>query len=597
MRLPFGFGRRSGSGDGATGGGSGASPAPVPVSAPSRAWASLPPIQRTAGAMPLVAAPAAFAGGLPGATALPPIVQPLGHEVSSLATPGLVVARTRPVEAAAAGSIPAPVHRRAARPGRSSAAVAQRSTNAHDEHPHEAAEPASSAIAAVQPEPIRSLPTVSRMTIRMPDRPLTSAAAAARPAAVQRAAAAAAAAAPSSGPGLPAPSGGMRRVPAGGPANQPAVSREPASDTTPAPFAIAAAPSTRTGLGEPLTAAPASARPITAAAAPIVSRSTTAGPMPTAASTLRPAVQRAASSVPAQPLALPGTRTGAPPNATDAHASALPHLPVARSASSPGATPSSTPTTSAVAPAAQPTATTEIRPIAAANPIRPSIALQRSAPDEGAADDDAAGLRSPWWAPAAEATGPASFGAGSDLDGPSIQRSAAARPSSAFDADSEASSAARTDRRPVQAFARPSASAVQRSAGPGPRAAMPVRRAADDHTHAPSAPLAIDPADGRAVSAPGRSIVTEPVVQTSRAGGAIAVAVPGAAGAPHGSTVVQRETAAETPVAAPPTTQSGPRSERDLDDLAQALFGRIQRRIRSELIHDREAKGLTFDNI
>ena len=126
---------------------------------------------------------------------------------------------------------------------------------------------------------------------------------------------------------------------------------------------------------------------------------------------------------------------------------------------------------------------------------------------------------------------------------------------------------------------------------------MPVRRAADDHTHAPSAPLAIDPADGRAVSAPGRSIVTEPVVQTSRAGGAIAVAVPGAAGAPHGSTVVQRETAAETPVAAPPTTQSGPRSERDLDDLAQALFGRIQRRIRSELIHDREAKGLTFDNI
>ena len=41
--------------------------------------------------MPLVASPRTFAGGLPGSRALPPIVQQLGHEVSSLATPGRAV--------------------------------------------------------------------------------------------------------------------------------------------------------------------------------------------------------------------------------------------------------------------------------------------------------------------------------------------------------------------------------------------------------------------------------------------------------------------------------------------------------------------------
>jgi hypothetical protein len=39
------------------------------------------------------------------------------------------------------------------------------------------------------------------------------------------------------------------------------------------------------------------------------------------------------------------------------------------------------------------------------------------------------------------------------------------------------------------------------------------------------------------------------------------------------------------------------RSDRDLDELARALFGRIRGQLRSELIHDREAKGLIFDNL
>ena len=68
---------------------------------------------------------------------------------------------------------------------------------------------------------------------------------------------------------------------------------------------------------------------------------------------------------------------------------------------------------------------------------------------------------------------------------------------------------------------------------------------------------------------------------------------------------------AETPPAAPtgpagaagsgPVPPTGPassgHSEKDLDELAQALFGRIRGRLRSDLIYDREAKGLTFDNV
>ena len=125
MRLPFGLGRRSSSGDGASsaGSGTGSGAASARAATPSRAWASLPAIQRTAGPMPLVAAPGAFAGGLPGSQGLPPIVQQLGHEVSSMATPGLVVARVRPVETAGSGAIPAPVQRRARGASRSAAAA------------------------------------------------------------------------------------------------------------------------------------------------------------------------------------------------------------------------------------------------------------------------------------------------------------------------------------------------------------------------------------------------------------------------------------------------------------------------------------------
>jgi hypothetical protein len=38
-------------------------------------------------------------------------------------------------------------------------------------------------------------------------------------------------------------------------------------------------------------------------------------------------------------------------------------------------------------------------------------------------------------------------------------------------------------------------------------------------------------------------------------------------------------------------------SERELDDLARQLFGRIRTRLRADLLQDREASGFTFDNV
>ncbi len=55
--------------------------------------------------------------------------------------------------------------------------------------------------------------------------------------------------------------------------------------------------------------------------------------------------------------------------------------------------------------------------------------------------------------------------------------------------------------------------------------------------------------------------------------------------------MVQREEA-PAPTAEPePATHS----DSELDELAKALFSRIRGQIKSDLIHDREARGLTFD--
>jgi hypothetical protein len=566
--------------------------APPRAAAPTRAWASLPPIQRTAGDMPTVAAPGEFVGALPGSHALPPIVQPLGHEVSSLATPGLVVARVRPVEAAATGSIPAPVQRKAARASRAAGAA----PSAAPAMPEVVEVAAPDVVVASAPvAPIRSMPTVSRAAVRVPDRPLTSAASAARPAAVQREAAAAASG--SSTAPLPAvPPGGMRRAPAATPAAPatPAVSRQASASHTDLAAPTSAAP-LRRGLGEPMTSLPASARPVAAAHAPVISRTASAGAMPVPVASPRAPTHRSASSSPASgPLpALGQERPGAPAGGAAARLPELPHLPVAGSAAVSGSAPV---VARASAPADPPaTSTPAVRPIAGANPLRPSIALQRSATDDGNDDalDDAA-LPSPWWAPAAEAGTHAVFGGTSPSDGhtASVQRSAdgGAAPISS-------NPFAITSRAPTLAGRPgPGRAPVQRLADAAARPGLPVD-ASRDPAHRSPGPAWTRVEPGPAPSQAPRTIVGDPVVQTSPA-------QPGAAagqgaGRPGGAVVQRDEIAAPTPPApvAPAGPSSATPSERDLDELAQALFGRIRGRLRNDLIHDREAKGLTFDHI
>ena len=581
-----------------------------------RDWASLPAIQRTAGEMPLVAAPGHFVETLPGSHGLPPIVEPLGHEVSPLATPGLVVARTRAIEAPAPGAIPAPapVQRRPSRTGSGADAAGEGVDSAFD--PSDTAPPIE--VAAPVPQqaapaparapasaPIRTMPTVSRQAINVPDRPLTSAAAAAQPAAVQRAAAGAAPAPAAGTPALPRPSGGMRRVPSPTPV-VPQVSREvaeprpaatPSPVAAPSPAAAGTGPSRR-GLGEPLASAPASAKPVASVmAGPVVSRSTTSGPLPIAASSLRPVAQRSAAGDGQLPALGPGHAeppAGSSPAPIPQPVLRLPHLPVSRAVDD--AVPA--PTATVGAPSRAPRGP-EVRPTTGAHPLRPSPGIQRVAADD--LDDGAdAELPSPWWSPDAPAPAPdvaRSVGAAEPLGttvGASIQRSAIGGPGAATARPTLPARADRAGQAATAVRSAPVASPGQRVAtqatrpSPLPQPAGAGMRVASSAVAPSEAPIG-----ATAPTTSGRVIAPEPVVQTSPA----TAPAPGPAPAsPFGSSaVVQREEGSAP--AAPAQPASGAPSERDLDELAQALFGRIRGRLRNDLIYDREAKGLTFDNV
>ena len=114
-----------------------------------------------------------------------------------------------------------------------------------------------------------------------------------------------------------------------------------------------------------------------------------------------------------------------------------------------------------------------------------------------------------------------------------------------------------------------------------------------------------------------RSVVASPAVAPSQGGGSSGApviarivadpSVPGAPPAVQASTgggtggtpvaaitatpVVQRADGAAPPVEGAPQGHS----DTELDDLARALFGRIRTHLRAEVIHEREAKGLSFD--
>ncbi|HEY2888952.1 MAG TPA: hypothetical protein VGJ17_10070 [Candidatus Limnocylindrales bacterium] len=78
---------------------------------PRDAWRSLPAVQRTVGDPPVVAPAAPFAGAL--ATRQPAglALAPLGHEVSSLATPGLLIGVASSAQAAVSGRVDLPLQR------------------------------------------------------------------------------------------------------------------------------------------------------------------------------------------------------------------------------------------------------------------------------------------------------------------------------------------------------------------------------------------------------------------------------------------------------------------------------------------------------
>ena len=77
-----------------------------------------------------------------------------------------------------------------------------------------------------------------------------------------------------------------------------------------------------------------------------------------------------------------------------------------------------------------------------------------------------------------------------------------------------------------------------------------------------------------------------PAVQASRTR-STASSLPGITATP----VVQRVDGA----APDPGGPADGHTDTELDELARALFGRIRTHLRSEVIHEREAKGLTFD--
>ncbi len=112
---------------------------------------------------------------------------------------------------------------------------------------------------------------------------------------------------------------------------------------------------------------------------------------------------------------------------------------------------------------------------------------------------------------------------------------------------------------------------IRRPGGPDPRPRRPRCRAR----------LPSSPASWPTPTTPG----APPTVQTSPSGSGIPVATITA-------TPVQRAT--EEPQGQEPEPD-GARSDKELDELARDLFGRIRTQLRAEVIHEREAKGLTFD--
>jgi hypothetical protein len=142
------------------------------------------------------------------------------------------------------------------------------------------------------------------------------------------------------------------------------------------------------------------------------------------------------------------------------------------------------------------------------------------------------------------------------------------------------------------ALGRPALDGPHRVAGPAaaPRSSSALEPGAAPLMLARPA-LAAQGAVTRSDQPVGGTVVAQPaapVVQTSSAG---STPPPATLPAIVATPIVQRvEGAAPTP-----DEDTGGHSDSELDELARALFGRIRTHLRAEVIHEREARGLTFD--
>ena len=706
MRLPWPFGRRTPSdgppsaaeagdpGDAGDGGArpadDGASPATSTFdAAPTGAWASLPPIQRTVGAPPLVAPSAPFLGDVPGVRHLPPIVQPLGHEASASAPPGLVAAHAHPVPSLTSHAplAPRPVQRRAAHDAASAMSSVTPGGGAGDD----AGARPGPAVAGPESAPVRHLATVSQgAAATPPSTSLTRTAPSLAPLPVTAVSPARSAI----GPGTPSLPGLPARAAAGSPAVPPTVSRwaesrppgsrpglgapvpspmpglasrrrltEPSTGGPAAESSSGGGPVRRAGLGSPISVPPASA---VAQRLPARSGIPVRGPGASEAGAPRPGVQHGQDAMAGRPAEM-----AAAPRP-------LPVLPVARrhrddapqpaagtgASWSSGSAPSTPPAPSAPSLSAATTARSALsaatgpvtRPTLGARPIRTGATVQRKAVDPGGA-----GTRGP---SSASSSAPSSSASASSSSS-SLPMPVSARwdagdglPSTVTGFGEPAGHGSAGAPAPVQlmplATAAPSPSdsptaiAPMReitfpardagawpsgspsAAGPGPASAVqrlapgaggssttvpgawpasltpplgpgsgdPARGSQAALTLAHPAPAA-SPAPAPAPAAPAvptvARIVSDPAspaasqgVQGSQGG---APAGGGAMASITATPVVQRVEGA-APAAEP---QAGGHSDSELDELARALFGRIRTHLRAEVVHEREAKGLTFD--
>jgi len=672
VRLPWPFGRRTPS-DGRSSrepedadGASPVDPAPSnpanpagPAIAPATgAWATLPPIQRTVSAAPLVAPSAPFLADVPGHRPLPPIVQPLGHETGAATPSGLVVARVSTVPALTSQA-PMPT-RGAQRRTASSAAAGDNVGAAYD-----VTEPAATATTVSAGTPIRQLATVApgatitpsaRPLTRSPE-PVTVAQRSMGPARVSSASATSSgspAAAPLSTTGQPttldrrhtppprgagpgrgasrwaespaAPLGttptpvGLGAPLASGPGQ---ASLAGADDAGSASWAAAAQPplsaaSRRAGLGAPIAVQPASAvaQPRPASRLPLLTGPTREGSAATADHLPSASAEAdvARHGAPAQTRPLPvlpvsRQRTGQP-----VRQSRVPAAPAASVASTAAA--GVTPTGSGTA----------FRPTMGIRPIQTGVATQREAAAAVSATGDTPSV-------------PARWASGDDL--PMVVRSVAPSVGLPLEADlvplepladiptapvstapprampreavfpprgaaitmpqGSASSVAGgpwtagVQRQPApgapSGFGSPSSASTASpdslgrtppTPGPTLREALTLARPQGTAPHAASSPSA--PVVSRIVAGEA-SGASRPTVQASGAGSGGA-----ATGGITATPVVQRVDGA-----APAAPSDEGHSESELDELARALFGRIRTHLRAEVIHEREARGHTFD--